>query len=346
MKKQVFFFLAFILISLCANSQNVKWSADDIIALTPEWTGERTPDGRPKVSDALLERLKKLSMEEVWGFLEYKGYENQFENFGGIYEKGWQIIHPEKVMTGRVVTAQFMPQRKDYDNYIQAEGKKENLTSPVTNYAPINALSEGDIYVADSYGKIEDGTLVGDNLANAVYKNGKRGIIFNGSIRDAEGLGEIEGFNGWVRGSDPSAIKQMMCATVNGPIRIGRVTVLPGDVVLAKVHGVAFIPPHLVAECVISGEYTALQDEFSHFCITTKKFKYDNEHFVDVTPEDYNKAFIEWINNYPNLPMDKNELFKYMDERKKEMEARKAEMDAKKASDPANAEKPKKSEKK
>src|SRR5450759_420915 len=241
MEKLAILFLAFVLSGFLANSQNVKWSTDDIKALTPEWTGERTPDGRPKVSDDLLERLKKLSMEEVWGFLSGKGYENQFENFAGTFENGWQIIHPDQVMTGRVVTAQFLPLRKDFDNYVQAMGKKENLTSPVTNYAPINALSEGDVYVADSYGKMEKGTLIGDNLANAIYKNCKRGIIFNGSVRDVEGLSEIKGFNGWIRGSDPSAIAQMMLASVNAPIRIGRVTVLPGDVVLAKKHGVTSV---------------------------------------------------------------------------------------------------------
>lgn len=263
-------------------------------------------------------------MEEVWGFLSGKGYENQFENFASTFENGWQIIHPEEVMTGRVVTAQFMPLRKDYDNYVQAIGKKENLTSPVTNYAPINALTDGDVYVADSYGKMVDGTLIGDNLGNATYKNGKRGIIFNGSVRDVEGLSEIKGFNGWIRGADPSAIKQMMLASVNAPIRIGRVTVLPGDVVLAKKHGVTFIPPHLVAECVLSGEYTALRDEFNFFCIKTQKFKYDNEKFVNVTPEEFDKAFVEWINAYQNLPMDKKVLFDYMDARKTEAAARRA----------------------
>lgn len=324
MKKQAILILAFVLASLFANSQSVKWSADDIKALTPEWTGERTADGRPKVSDALLERLKKLSMEEVWGFLSQKGYENQFENFASIYENGWQILHPDQIMTGRVVTGQFMPLRKDYDNYVQTKGKKENLTSPVTNYAPINALTDGDVYVADSYGKMVDGTLIGDNLGNAIFKNGKRGIIFNGSVRDVEGLSEIKGFNGWIRGADPSAIKQMMLVSVNSPIRIGRVTVLPGDVVLAKIHGVTFIPPHLVDECVLSGEYTALRDEFSFFCIKTQKFKYDNERFVDVTPEDFDKAFVEWINAYPGLPMDKKVLFDYMDARKAEQAARRA----------------------
>jgi tRNA isopentenyl-2-thiomethyl-A-37 hydroxylase MiaE len=72
-----------------------------------------------------------------------------------------------------------------------------------------------------------------------------------------------------------------------------------------------------------------LRDEFSHFCINTKKFEYNNEHFVDVTPEDFDKAFVEWINSYPNLPMDKKVLLDYM-------EARKAEAAARKAVAPAN----------
>jgi 4-hydroxy-4-methyl-2-oxoglutarate aldolase len=166
--------------------------------------------------------------------------------------------------------------------------------------------------VADSYGRIENGTLIGDNLGNAIYNAGKRGIIFNGSVRDFEGLSEIEGFNGWIRGSDPSAIDQMMCATINAPIRIGRVTVLPGDVVLAKISGVTFIPAHLVQEVVISGEYTALRDQFNFYCQKTKKFEYVNEAFV-VEPDVYEKAFQEWIDNKKDLPMPRNELKEYME---------------------------------
>jgi hypothetical protein len=106
MKKQAFLTLVLILCCAPSKPQSVKWAPDDVKALTPEWTGERTPDGRPKVSDDLLERLKRISMEEVWGFLGGKGYENQFENFSSIFENGWQILHPDQVMTGRVVTAQ------------------------------------------------------------------------------------------------------------------------------------------------------------------------------------------------------------------------------------------------
>ena len=314
MIKKVLLFSAFVLLWVSAKSQHVVWPSESIIELTSEWTGERTPDGRPRVSDKLLERLKALSMEEVWASLGSRGYRNQFENFSGTYENGWQILHPENVMTGRVVTAQFMPLREDFNNYVQNQAEKEGTKTPVTNYAPIIKLLDGDVYVADSYGKIVEGTLIGDNLGNAIYKAGKRGVVFNGSVRDLEGLSEIEGFNAWIRGSDPSAIKQMMIASVNGPIRIGRVTVLPGDVVLAKTTGVAFIPPHLVQEVVLAGEYTALRDEFSRFCMETNKYEYINEAFV-VDKDVYEKDFQQWLDKHPNLPMSREELSDFLKER-------------------------------
>lgn len=314
MKKLLLLFVAFVLLSYSSKSQNVVWQPESIKALTSEWTGERTPDGRPKVSDELLERLKALSMEEIWGTLRRDGYNNQFENFASTYENGWEILHPDQVMTGRVLTAQFMPLRKDFDNYVQQQAEQEGTKTPVTNYAPIIKLLDGDVYVADSYGKMADGTLIGDNLGNAIYRAGKRGIIFNGSVRDVEGLSQIEGFNGWIRGSDPSAIKEMMTASINAPIRIGRVTVLPGDVVLAKTTGVAFIPPHLVQKVVISGEFTALRDEFNRFCMKTNKYQYINEAFV-VDDEVFEKDFKEWLDDYQNLPMSKQELDDYMKER-------------------------------
>ena len=315
MKKLLLLLVAFVWLGHFSQAQHVVWPAESIQALTSEWKGERTPDGRPKVSDALLERLKALSMEEVWGSLRRKGYENQFENFASTYENGWEILHPGKVMTGRVLTAQFMPLRTDFNNYVQQQAEKEGTKTPVTNYAPIIKLLDGDVYVADSYGKMVEGTLIGDNLGNAIYRAGKRGVIFNGSVRDVEGLAQIEGFNAWVRGSDPSAIRQMMVSSVNAPIRIGRVSVLPGDVVLAKTTGVAFIPPHLVQEVVISGEFTALQDEFTRFCMKTNKYEYINEAFV-VDDAVFEKDFEQWLAQYTDLPMPRKELDDFMKERK------------------------------
>lgn len=214
-----------------ANAQRVGASPEYIKALTAEWKGERFPDGRPKVSDAILARLKNISIEEAWGVLRNKGYHNQ-------YEGDWKVIFPDSAMTGRVVTAQYIPLRPDLQNQVKEQGKVENRAQKGgTNSWPIDILVNGDVYVADGYGKIADGTLIGDNLGNSIYAKSQRGVIFYGSVRDQEGLEEIKGFNAWIKGQDPSFIFQMMLVSINNPIRIGRATVLPGDVVLAKKYG-------------------------------------------------------------------------------------------------------------
>ena len=320
--KKIILLLIVMLLAIPAKPQLVRWSPEDIRLLTKDWTGERYPDGRPKVSEELLERLKSCSMEEVWSFLRGRGFTEQFENFASLYENDWIIIHPDEVMTGRVVTAQFTPARPDLNDYVQEIAKKTNMYTPHTNYAPIYELREGDVYVADSYGKMFGGTLIGDNLGNAIWRAGKRGIIYNGSVRDLEGLTDIGGFNGWIRGSDPSAIQSMICSTVNAPIRIGRVTVLPGDAVLAKKYGVIFIPPHLLAECVLSSELTSWNDQFNFFCIETGKFKYENERFIDVTPEEFGAAFVEWFNARTDISAArKKELLDYREERARQRAA-------------------------
>lgn len=281
------------------SAQQVTLTSNQITALTSEWKGERFADGRPKVPDKYLERLKKVHLEEAWGILRNKGYQNQFEG-------DWMIIHPDSVMTGRVVTAQYMPLRPDYDKLIKDQGKNEGRIG-ATNSWPIDVLKNGDVYVADSYGKVVDGTLIGDNLGNAIYAKSLRGVIFYGSVRDVEGLEEIKGFNGWTKGYDPSYIQQMMLAGINVPIRIGRASVLPGDVVLAKKGGVVFIPAHLVEEVVTNAEFISMRDEFGHQRLREGKYtpgQIDTQ-WTDAIKND----FLQWIKDNPaKVPMSMEEL--------------------------------------
>ncbi len=308
MNKKNLLLATFILGCVFAYAQKVGSSSEYIKALTPEWKGERFADGRPKVPDAILERLKNISIEEAWGVLRNKGFMNQFEG-------NWTIIKPDEVMTGRVVTAQYMPLRPDLEKYIKEQGKLENRSQQGgTNSWPIDILTTGDVYVADGYGKIADGTLIGDNLGNSIFAKSQRGVIFFGSVRDQEGLEDIKGFNGWIKGSDPSYIQQMMLTSINAPIRIGRATVLPGDVVLAKKYGVIFIPAYLVEDLVLTSEVTALRDEFGHQRLKEKKYlagQIDSQ-----WSEEIKKDFLDWLKNYPGkLPMTKEELDNYLKER-------------------------------
>lgn len=293
-------FLAF-----CTRAQKVTLTADQIKALTPDWHGERFADGRPKASDQFLVRLKNVSLEEAWGYLRNKGYQNQFEG-------DWMIIRPDSVMTGRAVTAQYLPLRPDYDKIIKDQGKTEGRIGS-TNSWPIDVLVDGDIYVADSYGKMADGTLIGDNLGNAIYAKSHRGVVFYGSVRDIEGLEDINGFNGWIKGYDPSYIQQMMLGSINAPVRIGRATVLPGDVVLAKKGGIVFIPPQFLQDLVQNSEFVQLRDEFGH--LRLREGKYTPGQIDQQWSDEIKKDFIQWLDSKKNLPMSRKELDDYMKDR-------------------------------
>ncbi|AEE51552.1 RraA family protein [Haliscomenobacter hydrossis] len=305
LSKLVLIVLAF-LPCLAVNGQQITPTKEQIIALTPEWKGERLPDGRPKTNDKFIERLKKVSLEEAWGYLRNKGYHNQFEG-------DWMMLRAEQVMVGRAVTAQYMPLRPEWDKIIKAAGEKEGRIGG-TNSWPIDVLKTGDVYVADGYGKIVDGTLIGDNLGNSIYAKSKNGVIFYGSVRDIEGLEAIQGFNAWIKGADPSYIQQMMLASINNPIRIGRATVLPGDVVLAKKGGIVFIPPHLLDDLVLNSEFVALRDAFGHQRLREGKFtpgQIDRQ-----WTDDIKKDFLSWLDAHPEkLPMTRAELDAYMKER-------------------------------
>lgn len=297
-----------MLFALClyAHCQQVTLTKEQITSLTPEWKGERLPDGRPSVSDDILKRLKNISLEEAWGVLRNAGYNNQFEG-------DWMILKEDQVLVGRALTVQYLPKRADYDAIIRAKGKAENRKGNFNSW-PIDMLKPGDVYVADSYGKIVDGTLIGDNLGNAIYTNSKNGVIFYGSVRDAEGLERIEGFNAWVKGYDPSFIQEMMLGGINVPIRIGRATVLPGDAVLAKKGGIVFIPAHLVADLVINAEFIALRDQFGHQRLREGKYTPGeiDQQWTDVIKKD----FLSWLDQNPGkLPMTRQELDEYMKKR-------------------------------
>ncbi len=248
--------LVTIFLVLAQSSYAQTISRKELIFYTQDWKGARFPDGRPKVSDDILKRMKNVSIEEAWGVLRSEGYYNQ-------YEGGWTIIHPDQPIVGRAVTAAYMPSRPGMQKRMEERGHK-NGRSGAMNSWPIDELQKGDVYVADGYGKAQDGTLIGDRLGNTIYANSGNGVVFNGSVRDLAGLEAIDGFNAFVRNWNPSYLQQMMLTGLNTPIRIGHATVLPGDVVLAKKEGVVFIPAQLAAEVVKRSEMIRVQDEFAH----------------------------------------------------------------------------------
>lgn len=281
--------------------------SDDLMKFyTAEWTGERTKDGRPRVSDDLLRRLKNISIEEAWGVLKNEGFNNQFES-------GWKMLHEDEAFVGRALTAQYMPLRPDVNKRILDDGH-ENGQIGASNSWPIDALQEGDVYVADCYGKIINGTLIGDNLGNSIYAKSKTGVVFDASSRDLEGLSKIEGFNAFVRDWDPSFLTEAMLTGINSPVRIGRATVFPGDAVLAKKEGVIFIPPHLLEKVVITAEFIGLKDTFGHQKL--REGVYTPGQIDGQWSDEIKEAFLKWVDANPDkVPMSREELDEYLKDR-------------------------------
>ena len=281
------------------HAQSLTMEREEMIALTPDWEGERYPDGRPKVPSDILKRMKQISLEQAWSVLRGAGYTHQ-------YEKGWQNIYPGEVLVGRALTAQYMPLRPEVRKHLEKKGAEEGRIGDMVSW-PIDMLENGDVYVADSYGKVEDGPIIGDNLATSIAAKSGNGVVFNGTVRDLDGLMEIPGFTSFIRGSHPSYQQQMMLTGINIPIRIGPVTVMPGDVVLGKLDGVIFIPPHLAEKVVKTGELILLRDRFGHQRL--REGKYTPGQIDARWTDDIEKDFSAWMEaNMDDLPVPKEEI--------------------------------------
>lgn len=276
----------------------VATTKEQILFYTSEWKGERFPDGRPKIPDDLLTRALDVSIEDVWDYLGERGYHCQFDG-------GWKALHPDKPFAGRALTAQYMPSRPDMTKAIAAEGKGEHRQSD-TNSWPIAQLQPGDVYVADGYGKVVEGTLIGSNLGSGIAAHTHSGFVFDSGIRDQEENREVPNLNGFYRGYDPSAWADMTLTAINAPIRIGRAVVLPGDLVLAKSDGVIFIPAILAEDAISSAELTNLQDAFNFELNSSGKNGGQFE--GGWTPAKYD-AFAKWIDEHSNrLKMPRSEF--------------------------------------
>ena len=263
-------------------------SKEELTFLTSEWKGERFADGRPKIAENLLARAKKIGIDDAWTVLKNLGYLNQFEY-------GWKTVNDLPV-SGRAVTAMFMPSRPDIEKNIKERGAKQGRIGN-TNAWPIDVLTKGDIYVADAFGKIGGGTLMGSTLATSILTKSGNGVVFDGAARDVQGLAEIQGFNAFVREFHPSFLEDMVLMGLNTPIRIGRVMVVPGDLVIGGRIGVLFVPAHLAEQVVAIAEFVTLKDKFGFEVI--KAGRYTTGQIDSQWPDAIKVDFLKWLDQHP-----------------------------------------------
>lgn len=304
MLTRTFLGIIFLCTSLLGWTQNI--AKEEMIYLTANWKGERFSDGRPKISDELIARARKIGIEEAWQILNNEGYKNQFEG-------NWKMVHEDVPVVGRAVTARFIPSRPDLEMQIKEKGKQEGRKGN-TNSWPIEVLQKGDVYVAEEFGKIAQGTLIGDNLGTSIFNKTGNGVIFDGAARDLSGLAAIKGFNAYVRDFHPSFLEDVVLAGLNVPIRIGKAVVMPGDLVLSEREGVLFIPAHLAEKVISTAEFISVRDRFSKDML--KSNTYNAGQIDSQWSEEIKTAFLQWIKAHPQEPQyTKAELEKFLEKR-------------------------------
>ena len=243
---------------------------DAIIALTPQWKGERLPDGRPKVEDKYLDALQGMTLEEVWKPIFVLGYENQFVGGG---ENPLYPLHDDgRKLIGRAVTCSFCPTRPDLHEVMFARGAEDGRSGNYNQWV-IDSLVERDVVVVDMYDKIYKGTFLGGNLTTAIKTRTKTGgAVVWGGVRDVEQMKAVEGVQVYYRGIDPTPIREFVMKDFNSVTNFGGAVCLPGDVVFGAGGGVLFIPSHLVADVVEGAAKTHVKDDFGFEMIGAGKF--------------------------------------------------------------------------
>lgn len=289
------------------------FTKEHLVEYTPEWKGERFEDGRPKVSDSIIERMKAVTLEEAWSVLRNEGFTFQ-------YEEGWMSIHPDQILVGRALTAVWMPGRPDVHKVIEERGKKDGRIGG-QNAWPVDLLTKGDVYVCDHFGLVKDGASIGDNVANSIYAKSGNGIVYDGVIRDIDGLRDLDNFTSFVRGYHPShhfsrsgpTLNSTMMG-INSPVRIGQVMVMPGDVVLGRDGGVVFIPAHLAEKVVTTSEVIRLRDMFGHERLRTGV--YTSGQIDTRWSDEIEKDFSGWLRAHmDDLPVAKEQIQEILKQR-------------------------------
>ena len=302
----ILLFIALLFPVTTVNLDAQVLSYDEVVFLTAEWEGDRLPDGRPMVPDDILERMKHVSIEEAWAVIRRYGYHNKFAG-------GWKMIHDDVPIVGRALTVQYLPNSPELAKRRLEQGHAEGRIGAMNSW-PIDMLQSGDVYIADAFGKVASGTLIGDNLGNAIYAKSGNGVVFDGSLRDLEGLEQIDGFNAYVRDWHPSYIEEMMLGGINNVIRIGEAVVLPGDVVLAKREGVLFIPAQYAREAVETAEIVKLRDGFGHAML--REGTYTPGQIDTKWTEEIERDFYGWLEaNINDLPVPRSRIQEILDER-------------------------------
>ena len=217
-----------------------------------------------EVTEEQLQRLRDVPLEVIFGAIgDYRlNYATGFEN-----------TQPGKRLVGRALTMRFLPPRPDLTEAALTLAKEGNWDRRYYARAAEEA-NPGDVVVAELGGS--DGhNLFGDMGATGIQMRGAAGVIIDGGMRDYTGLRDerFEDFPVFYKFSDPHTTS-WLGVEYNTPVRIGGVTVLPGDIVVGDTGGVFFFPSSLVERVLEYADETAAREQFQLQLLEDKEYRF------------------------------------------------------------------------
>ena len=242
------------------------------------------PSRSVTVTDAQLQRLRDLPLEAIWGALQRRQYVRSFEG-------GFQQTVPNAKFVGRAVTMRYLPVRPDVMEAVRTLAKEGDWDHQY-NVRAGEDLKKGDVVVVELGGMVDRATFLGDVTALGMQRAGAQGVIIDGGLRDLAELALMKDIPMLYRGAHASAMADQVGVQWNGPIRLGGITVLPGDIVVADIEGVQIIPPQLVADVIKDAEDTVYTENFKREMMRSGKYR-ARDIYPTLSPE-LEKLFEEW----------------------------------------------------
>jgi regulator of RNase E activity RraA len=179
----------------------------------------------------LFDKLMRVGLEAAWSAVTAEGYPQCFIN-------ELTPLNTDRRIVGRARTIRYLPNRKDLREKIYASG-------PQLNYRSAEEAQPGDILVFDAGGETSS-TVSGAMVTTRFVVRGGSGILVDGCMRDIPDLAAMP-IGVYVRCGHASSVSPiLMSVDYQVPVRIGSVTIVPGDILIGERHGVLVIPASIV----------------------------------------------------------------------------------------------------
>lgn len=277
---------------------SVGWQAESQIQVPPGLRAERntwTPlmdvlkKDRPRVTDEQLARVARYPIEALWNGVQNQGYTRNFANH-------FRLTQPGTKLVGRALTMRYLPLRPDIDAATQQLAREGDWDFQYNVRAGEDA-QPGDVIVVELGGAVDRATFLGDVTGIGMKQRGVRGVVVDGGIRDLNEFLAMKDFPIYYVNAHASAMADEVGVEWNAPIRIGHVSVLPGDVVVGDEEGVLFFPPQITEEVLKSAALTVNTENFKREMMRSGKYR-SRDVYPKLSPE-LEKRYQEWLKTNP-----------------------------------------------